>query len=113
MIGKKLLLLQNGQIVQEHEALFDGDHVEELKNTIIKNTKKYSYISLVTVIRLYFRLLNLLKNKYIELKDKINKRRSGHLTEKQEISKFLKIISEYKHKIRNIKNKIKEEEKGL
>ena len=118
MIGRKLLLIQNGQITYEDnntEEFLRAQHLEELKHATLKAIKKHSYNGLVMTIRFYFRSVNFFKNKYQEVKIKI---KSIHIkklsdTEKKEVSKFLKLISEYKHKIREIKHRIKEEEENL
>lgn len=116
MIGRKLLELQSGQITYEEnvEAFLKAQYLEELKQGAVKTIKKQGYNTLVTTIRLYFRSINLLKNKYQEIKNKIDNLRSRNLNEeeKKEVSKFLKMISEYKQKIRAIKHKIKEEEEN-
>jgi len=114
MIGRKLFLLKNGQILVQEENSFRTPHLEEWKNLAIKNIKKHGYIGLVVTIRYYVRGTNLLKNKYQEVKTKIKEKSSKGIDhEKKEISKFLKVISEYKQKIRKIKHKIKEEEDNL
>ncbi|MFA6353756.1 MAG: hypothetical protein WCW93_02380 [Candidatus Paceibacterota bacterium] len=116
MIGNKLLMLQNGQIKYEEntETFLKAQHLEELKHSVIKTIKKHSYAGLVTTIRLYFRGIFFIKNKYqkikIKIKDIYRKNPIKDFENKQEISKFLKIISEYKQKIRAIKHKIEEEE---
>jgi hypothetical protein len=114
MIGRKLIMLQNGTVFYKEEAVLKTPYLEELKDLTLKNVKKHSYTGLVAIIRFYVRLSNFLKNKYQEVKTKIKniqKRNSeGESLDRQEISKFLKIISEYKHKIKEIKHKIKEEE---
>ena len=117
MIGKKLLMLQNGQVFDRNETFLKAPHLEELKHKTIKNIKKYGYAGLVTTIRFYIRSMNLLKNKYEEARIKIkslySKKSNSETGDRQEISKFLKIISEYKRKIREIRHKINEEEKNL
>ncbi|MFA5932026.1 MAG: hypothetical protein WC793_01455 [Candidatus Paceibacterota bacterium] len=122
MIGRKLLLLQNGEMTYKDsaETFLKVQYLEELKHEALKNIKKHSYIGLVTAIRLYVRSSNLLKNKYQEAKVKVNEklskygsRKNGDLQERQEVNKFLKMISDYKYKIRAIKHKIKEEEENL
>lgn len=116
MIGRKLLMLQNGQMTYKDnvETFLKAQYLQELKHSAIKTTKKYSYLGLVTTIRFYFRGINLIKNKYGEVKIKIKNIRHKNLNniseEKREVSKFLKMISEYKQKIRVLKHKIKEEE---
>ena len=117
MIGRKFLMLQNGQILNREEIIFGAPLIEEWKILTIKNIKKHGYIGLVATIRFYVRSTNTLKNKYQEVKVKVknlhSKNTNGELAGKREVSKFLKMISEYKHKIREIKHKIKEEENIL
>lgn len=117
MIGRKLLMLQSGKIemVNQGEEVFGTPYfLEEWKHSTIKNTKRYGYIALVETIRFYFRLNNFLKSKYQEIKAKAKglyeKRQSIEDIEKREVSKFLKMVSEYKSKIRKIKDRVKEEE---
>ena len=112
MIGRKLIILQGGQVTHGSEAVLSASYLEELKQTTVKNIRKYSYFGLVSVIRFYFRFSNLLKKRYEEARVKVKNLRGKKLTneEKREVSGFLKMISEYKHKIRKIKSQIKEEE---
>ncbi len=118
MIGRKLLELQNGEIVGVAENNSPSLRAEELKNILVQSLKRAGHVVLVETIRLYVRVSNFLKQVYQEVKIKIESMRSkngtGEATEKQE-NKFLKMVSEYKHKIRTIKHKIKkeEEEKNL
>jgi len=117
MLGRKFLMLQNGQAFEKQELIFKTPHFQEWKYMVIKNIKKYGYAGLVVTIRLYFRSANLLVNKYqeikIEIKNRYDKKRNKNPNQQKEVSKFLKVISEYKHKIRKIKHKIKEEEENL
>lgn len=117
MIGRKLIMIQNGLILNKEDDFLKAPYLEELKYTTIKNIKKYGYTGVVTIIRLYVRSTNLLKNKYQEIKIKVknvyNKNLGNNSIEKKEVSKFLKMIGEYKHKIREIKHKVKEEEENL
>lgn len=112
MIGRKLVMLQNGYVVQKEEIVFEVPFLKKAKHITIKNIKKHGYIGLVETIRFYIQTSNLIKNKYQQAKNKIkNRNKEGIMAEeKKEISKFLKVISEYKRKIREIKHKIKEEE---
>lgn len=116
MIGRKLILLQSGQITHGNDISSETPYLEELKVITIKNIKKHGFIGLVATIRFYVRSTNFLKNKYQEVKKRVRNFSDGRLNnneEKKEVSKFLKMISEYKHKIREIKHKIKEEENNL
>jgi hypothetical protein len=117
MIGRKLAMIQNGEVQISEETFLKVPYFEEWKYVTIKNIRKHSYNVLVATVRFYIRSSSYLKNKYLEVKIKIvdiYKRNSdGDSGEKREVSKFLKLISEYKHKIRKIKHKIKEEEDSL
>jgi hypothetical protein len=115
MIGRKLVMLPNGQVLERDEAFLKISSLEELKHITIKNIKKHGYTGLVATIRFYIRGTNLLKNKYQEVKIKIKNISGKKLSEDEtrEVNGFLKMISEYKHKIRKIKHKIKEEEENL
>jgi hypothetical protein len=112
MIGRKLVLLQNGKVLQTEENVFETPSFEEWKYSTVKNIKKYGYNGLVTTIRFYIRGTVFLKNKFEDLKIKVKNIRQKKLNEeeKREVSGFLKKISEYKQKIRNIKERVKEEE---
>lgn len=112
MIGRKLAVIEHAQVSNQEEVLFELPYLKEIKHTTIKNAKKHSYAFLVAMVRFYVLSINFLKNKYIELKEKIQKMSEASHTngQKKEISKFLKIIGDYKQKIREIENKIKKEE---
>ena len=111
MIGRKLVIIQgNSEIVNIKE----DPYLEEWKHATVKNIKKYSYLLLVAIIRTYVHSSNFIKLKYQELKIKIKEKFGKNKEDaetKKEASKFLKMISEYKHKIRKIRRQIKEEEK--
>ncbi len=112
MIGRKLVLLQNGQVSSNEEVTFEVPHLEKVKHFTIENIKKYEHIILVKTVRLYVKGINFFKNKYQAVKIKIKDRRmKNNLNgENKETSKFLKIIGDYKNKIREITHKIKKEE---
>ena len=120
MMWRKLILIRSGEISNAGETLLQVPYIEEAKHLTIKNIKRYAYITLVAIIRLSVRSENFFKLKYQNLKDKIRNikmNKKGHLNgnpeNKQEVNKFLKMVSEYKQKIRKIKHKIKEEEGNL
>jgi len=112
MIGRKLALLQNGQITGREETIFKVPSLEEWKYLTVKNAKKHGYAGLVATIRMYVLSVNFLKKKLEDLKIKVKNMRGRKLNEEEnrEVSGFLKMISEYKQKIRDIKEKVKEEE---
>jgi len=113
MIWKKWPILKHEQISNDNEkAFFELSYLKEVKHITIEGAKKHGYSLLVIAVRFYIQSTNFLREKYKEIKtkitEKINKR---HINgEKKEISKFLKIIGDYKNKIREIKHKIKREE---
>lgn len=116
MIGKKIILLRNGQLLSAHreEFFFKAPPIKKWRKVTIQHTKKHGYSLLVTTIRLYFRSSNFLKNRYADMQNKIkkmrNKKGAGQNENIKEASSFLKMISEYKHKIQRIKEQVKEEE---
>jgi hypothetical protein len=112
MVGRKLVLLQNGQVLHREEIVIGAPSLEKWKHLTITSVKKHGYTGLVATIRFYVRSTNFLKNKYQEVKTKVKSINGKKLREeeKREVSGFLKMISEYKQKIRNIKDKVKEEE---
>lgn len=118
MIGRKLIVLRNGEFLDKEEFSVEVPIFEEMRYVTGKTVKKIGYVTLVTSMRLYFRSANFVKNKYDFTKTKIKdlkNRGIGNekLQSQKEISKFLQVISEYKGKIKTIKHKIREEEKGL
>jgi len=112
MIGRKLLALDKGQVFEEVNTSFEVPFIKEVKDVTIHSIKKHGYAGLVTTLRWYFRGTNFVNNKYDNIKTKIEnrKRARNENGEKKEISKFLKVIIEYKHKIRKIKHRIRNEE---
>lgn len=110
MIGKKLIIFQNIQALRNEEIIFNSSHLEEWKHLTIKGFKKHSYNGLVSVIRAYIHSVDFLKKKYQNIKDILIKKINNNSSQKKEISKFLKVVSDYKYKIREIKDRVKEEE---
>lgn len=112
MVGRKLVLLKNGNITEAEEGI-ELLNIKELKQNVFKSIKKYEHIVLVAVVRFYIKTVGVIKIVYRIIKSKIKsiyrkKQKDGG--EKVEVSKFLKVVSEYKQKIREIKHQIKEEE---
>ncbi|HTE48768.1 MAG TPA: hypothetical protein VK675_02595 [Candidatus Paceibacterota bacterium] len=109
MIGRKLVLLKQEEVKNQEEVLLvELPYLKEVEQLTVVSLKKHGYALLVAIVRFYVRGTNLLKNKYEKIKIKIKKNRVNG--EKKEISRFLKIMGDYKHKIREIKHKIKKEE---
>ncbi|MDQ3075531.1 MAG: hypothetical protein M3Q34_00145 [bacterium] len=118
MIVRKLVVLKNRQILNTgkftHDFAIEVPDFEEVKGAAQKNLKKYSYEALVATLRVYILSTNLLKNKYKIAKERIQKIKRGGkanlIVEPKEENKFLKMMSDYKRKIKKIKKKIKQEE---
>jgi len=115
MFGRKLALVRNKEIMimEQENIILEIPFVGEIKQLTVKKIKRYGYVSLVTTIRMYFRSKNLAKVKYEDLKTKLRKLHSSKAPEgttEKEVSRFLKVVSDYKHKIRRIKTQIEEEE---
>lgn len=110
MIAKKLVLVRNGSIIhQENQLSRVIPDLQTLKYIIYKKTKNGGYVMTVAVLRFYVNSNNLLKNLYEKTKTKIENLKRNDKIENKEASKFLKMISDYKYKIRNIKRQIEEE----
>ena len=120
MISRKLLLINNTEghsINHQNELLISGIlDFDKIKKSTIKNIKKTIHTLIWVTLRTYIVSINFINKKRKEIVIKIkNKFRKHHheideAEEKKEVSKYIKIISEYRQKIRTIKNKIREEE---
>lgn len=114
MVGRKLSVVRNGQMVESYHLHPFIPDLHKIRRLAFESIKKYGHLSLIVILRSYIKSSNFLKNKYNETKIKIKNinRQKIMNGERQEISKFLKVISDYKHKIREIKHRIHEEERN-
>ena len=72
MLGRKLIMLRNGQIVLGPEqAMFGRENLEKVKRATLEGLKKYSHMALVMILRFYIKTSNFLKNQYQEIKTRI------------------------------------------
>lgn len=115
MVGRKVYMLKNTQVVYTHDFAIEVPDLKEVGQMANQSWKKYSYLALVLTLRAYLISFNFLKKKYKVLKNKIRniKRRDNKVNTVQkeiEANKFLKMMSDYKKKIKKIKKRIKEEE---
>jgi len=115
MVGRKMKLVQNGSELQLEESHPLVPDIEKAKELLYKNSRKASYFALETALRLHIKSSKLAKQKYSELKmkvkNKLMKEPNGEASMNADASGFLKMISDYKHKVRRLKRKIHEEEK--
>ena len=112
MIGRKLAVVGHDEISKHQELPFELPYLKKIKHITLKGVKKHGYTLVVTSMRIYMKGVSNLKDKYAKVKNRIiHKNKTGEMSEdKKEVSKFLKIIGEYKQKIRDIKHRIKKEE---
>lgn len=115
ILRRKTVMLRKGVITPEGEFPWKVPETEEVKYLASKNLRKIGYIVLVIIIHAYLKSSDLIKESYHGVRNKlkkiINKRNlKPENRENKEVSGFLKMVSEYKEKVRKIKNKIREEE---
>lgn len=116
MIGRKVMLVRSGHIVVEesipHPFIPD---IDKAKLQTLHGLKKLLHLTTFVTLRAYVKISNVIKKGYSEAKIKIqNLNRKNHidnLSSRKEVSKFLKVITNYKRKISIMKNRIDEEEK--
>ncbi len=116
MVWRELVLVRNGQVTTAHHIHPFVPDLQKIKYLTSKGTKKLSYLTLFVTLKIFIKSSNFIKTQSIilikELKNKLKKNNENSLNERKgkEVSKYLKIISEYQQKIRKIKHRIKEEE---
>lgn len=112
MIGRKLLFIREGMVVIEEKIPIIPE-ADEIKYLLIQNMKKYGFVMIAILLRTTVRTHVVVKRKVEEITDQVKNRlykNSSEETKKKEVSGFLKGMSEYKKKIRRLKDKIVEEE---
>ncbi len=115
VIGRKLTIIRENGIIEasiKHPHPFVPE-IQKIKYLAFRNAKKYEHLALVAIIKFYLEFSKFFKNSYqkikITAKDKWSKyisHSSSDISERQ-TSKFLKMISGYKDRIKHIKYKIK------
>jgi hypothetical protein len=116
MIGRKLALVRNGEVVKIMHPHPFVPELQKIKKITSKGAKKIAYISLFMVLRFFIKSSNFVKTESNilakKLIDRIQKNNSKSLGggQKKEASKYLKTISEYRQKIKKMKHIIKKEE---
>jgi len=119
MIGRKLILINNLEGHNAHNPteafLSEILDFEKIKHLTIKNGKKMGHTTIWIILRTYIISSNFINKKRKELIIKIKNRLSKHRplenpNQPKEVSKYIKVISEYRQKIRHMKHKIKVEE---
>lgn len=117
MVGRKVKLLRRGALEVNGEFPWRVPETHEVRRITVRSLKRYGYVILVISIRSYIKSSDFIKEKYGKLKyriiSNIDKRmHKGVVSEEaKEPSKFLKMVSEYKNKVKEIKDRIREQER--
>ncbi len=118
LIGRKVFSLRsdNYDIPNDFEFVINVPDFEYIVTTSRKKFRKYGYITLIILIRLYVLAVHAVKRGFEKAWLWTKQKILGFKAEKKvtrvsrEANKFLLKVGEYKSKIRKIKEKIKEEE---
>ena len=114
MLYRRVSLIRAGHIEADHKTPILPD-IKEVRYIIFKSAKRYSFVLIEIILRTSIKSSLAIKKKSTELFTTIKDKLKKHLPErdplqKKEVSGFLKAMSEYKQKIKKLKNRIIEEE---
>lgn len=116
IVGRRLILIENANKYHHISEIFVSDILDfdNLKHSAMKNGRKLGHSFMWMILRAYILSSNFINKKWKvvleKIKSKLHKHRNEDETQEKEGSKYIKIISEYKQKIKRMKHKIKEEE---
>src|SRR3989344_1877538 len=71
MIGRKMVLLKNGQGIVEEEVAFEVPYIKEIKHVSLRSIEKYGHLGLVAALRFYVKSSIFIKNQYQEAKTRL------------------------------------------
>ncbi len=118
MLWREMALVKNGKVGSaEHAHPFVPD-LEKVKRHGGKFLKKTAHTAIYVSIKSYLLFKRFIKEKskliFKKLASLIKKESENiseeFVKEKKEVSKYLRVISDYRQKIRKVKEEIKEEE---
>ncbi len=119
MLGYKVSLARNGSLQMRDDVHLGFPDLHKIKKFTKRGMRRYGFIALVIVIKVYVKIglfskqiFETTKSGIIKMLRKNKKFNLEDSFEKREVSGFLKMVSEYKHKVKSIKHKIIEEELG-
>ncbi len=121
MMGHKLRLVRDGQIMSHESSPYFIPDLEIIREVSVRGLKKYGHLGLVGLVRMQIKSVNMTKKSYGMLKEKLSNiemlqnskwRGLGDEAREVKVSKFLKMVSDYKQKVREIRHRIHEEEKN-
>ena len=115
MIAKKLVVLEKVHEKNGELPLFETPNLREIKQTIISTAKFLGHKTLLVTLRIYIITINFIKQRKNNLVQKIkNLLKKKGVVENVEInkepSKFIKVVSDYKRKVRKMTHRIKQAE---
>lgn len=117
LITKKLLQIEKLRIVSEDDVFFiDVPELEDAHYVLMRKIRRGGYVALVITIRAYLlgkhHTKKFIRKGYNKIDTFLQKYRKnkGVVETKKEASKFLKVIADYKKKVNEISDQIREEE---
>ncbi len=118
IMGRKLKFVREKDLVIGGYSHYFVPEIEEVREMVVYALKKYGHMSVVAMVRMQVKSVNFSKKTYALGKDKLSNlqimknRGWGNVSEEVKVSKFLKMVSDYKQKVREIRHRIHEEEKN-
>lgn len=114
MIYRKVNHLREGRVLEPGEFLFEIPTLADIRAKTAEKTKVAGELGLIGAVKFYLHSSNLFKALSRETKAFVKKMiyeyySSRNKDGEHEASKFLKMVGEYKQKVRKIKRKIEEE----
>ncbi len=115
MIGRKYMVIdRNSYDYMISGTNFEIPYLDEMRETLILSLKKLENLTLTLLLRYHLKITTFLKTKHREIRRNLRSamKRNKEAADEREVSKFLQMISHYKDRVDEIKERIKEEEKS-
>lgn len=116
MIGRKWVFIQKGQVFEAEKEMSESEYWEELQRAAKEGLRKFGFVMLVIIIRIYVKIVTFLKKVFLAGVGRIDAL-YGRMTIQEgtgpvEPNKFLKKMGEYKKKVKRIKDRVRREEES-
>jgi len=118
MIGTRIALLRKGKITEEtHPHIENGREIvpdiraEKIKKQIVPYTKKYTHLLIMTAIKTWVLASHSVQKKVKDAFPRVfgqKKIKEENSKENSQTSFFLHSVSEYKAKVKRLRQKVKE-----
>ena len=99
---------------QNEILISDIFNSDKIKHSAVRISKRTGHALIWILLRNYLVSIHFINKKskeiWVKIKNGLHRNYQEKLKENKEVSKYIKIISEYQQKIRKMKHKIKEEE---